>query len=115
MVPAKDPTVIMNAVVPDEPEGYMGRRRRFLITRRAGGAALPALLVAASVVVVLIVVGVSQLLPHQAAGQIPLGSGGGTVSDDNGQAPPFGPVTVEAESGVLSGTAVSSACGTCSN
>jgi hypothetical protein len=166
MVAGKDPTVIMNAVVPDEPDGYMGRRRRFFITRRAGGAALPALLVAASVVVVLIVIGVSQLLPHQASGQIPLGSGGGgTVSDDNGQAqpdpsggvspavsgsvhpskspsvkpsasasgssapappgappttaaappPPFGPVTIEAEAGVLGGAAVSSSCSTCSN
>src|SRR2546430_15528273 len=77
----------MSKVAPDEPEGYRGRRRRFLFPfgRRAGGAALPALLVAASIVVVLIVVGVSQLLPKQAAGQIPSGSGNGTVTDDNGQ------------------------------
>jgi hypothetical protein len=163
MVPGKDPTVVMNAVVPDEPDGYRGRRRRFFVTRRAGGAALPILLVAASVVVVLIVVGVSQLLPHQAAGQIPLGSGGGTVSDDNGQAQPdssggasadasasvhpsksasakpsaspsaspsptkpgatqpgvappaFGPVTIEAEAAVLSGSAYPSSCSSCSN
>jgi len=89
-MPGKDPTVILNAVPPDEPEGYRGRRRRFWITRKGGGVALPALLVAASVVVVLIVVGVSQLLPHEAAGQIPLGggNGNGTVSDDNGQAQP---------------------------
>ena len=79
--------MLMSVVAPDEPEGYRGRRRRFLFpfTRKAGGAALPALLVAASIVVVLIVVGVSQLLPKQAAGQIPSGSGQGTVSDDSGQ------------------------------
>jgi len=79
--------VLMSVVAPDEPEGYRGRRRRFLFpfTRKAGGAALPALLVAASIVVVLIVVGVSQLLPKQAAGQIPSGSGQGTVSDESGQ------------------------------
>jgi len=86
----KDPTVLMSKVVLDEPEGYRGRRRRFLFpfTRRAGGAALPALLVAASVVVVLIVVGVSQLLPKQAAGQIPFGTGTGTdnaTPDDDGR------------------------------
>jgi hypothetical protein len=84
---AKDPTVLMSVVAPDEPEGYRGRRRRFLFPfgRKAGGAALPALLVAASIVVVLIVVGVSQLLPKQAAGQIPIGGNNGQVSDDNGQ------------------------------
>ncbi len=169
MRPGKDPTVAMNAVVPDEPDGYKGRRRRFLLTRRAGGAALPLLLVVGSLVVVLIVVGVSQLLPHHPAGQIPLGSGGGTVSDDNGQAqpdpsgeasasasasvqpskspsakpsaspsggvspsptpagaapappapappapPPFGPVTIEAEAGVVTAPAASSGCSTCS-
>jgi hypothetical protein len=83
---AKDPTVLMSVVAPDEPEGYRGRRRhlRFPFVGRAGGAAVPALLVAASVVVVLIVVGVSQLLPKQAAGQIPFGSAPGAVSD-NGQ------------------------------
>jgi hypothetical protein len=89
-VPAKDPTVLMSVVAPDEPEGYRGRRRRFLlpfVTRKAGGAALPALLVAASIVVVLIVVGVSQLLPKQAAGQIPSGSGNGAVSNDGGAGP----------------------------
>src|SRR5438045_5238352 len=79
----------MSVVAPDEPEGYRGRRRRFLFpfTRKAGGAALPALLVAASVVVVLIVVGVSQLLPRDAAGQIPIGGGtpNGPVSGDDGQ------------------------------
>jgi hypothetical protein len=166
MVPGKDPTVVMNAVVPDEPDGYRGRRRRFFVTRRAGGAALPILLVAASVVVVLIVIGVSQLLPHQTTGQIPVGSGGGTVADDNGPAqpdpsggvsvgpsasvlpsrspsakpsaspsggvspsptpagapapqppaapPPFGPVTIEAEAGVLGAPAASFGCATCS-
>jgi hypothetical protein len=163
MVPGKDPTVLINAVVPDEPDGYRGRRRRLFLTRRAGGAALPILLVAASVVVVLIVVGVSQLLPHQAAGQIPVGSGG-TVSGDNGQVqadasdggsagasasvppsrspsvkpsaiasggvspsaapgaptrpgaapPPFGPVAIEAEAGVLSGAAYAGDCSSCS-
>ena len=81
--------MLMSVVAPDEPEGYRGRRRhfRFPFARKAGGAAVPALLVAASVVVVLIVVGVSQLLPKQAAGQIPFGSGPGSVSDnnDNGQ------------------------------
>jgi hypothetical protein len=82
------PTVVMSAMVPDEPDGYRGRRRRFFRTRRAGGATLPLLLVAGSVAVVLIVVAVSQLLPRHPAGQIPLGSGGGTVSDDNGQAQP---------------------------
>jgi hypothetical protein len=84
---AKDPTVLMSVVAPDEPEGYRGRRRhlRFPFVGRAGGAAVPALLVAASVVVVLIVVGVSQLLPKQAAGQIPFGSPPGAVSDNNGQ------------------------------
>jgi hypothetical protein len=86
---AKDPTVLMSVVAPDEPEGYRGRRRhfRFPFARKAGGAAVPALLVAASAVVLLIVVGVSQLLPKQAAGQIPFGSAPGTVSDnnDNGQ------------------------------
>ena len=81
------PTVIINAVVVEEPEGYRGRRRRFLLTRKGGGLALPALLVAASVVVVLIVVGVSQLLPRDAAGQIPIGGGtpNGPVSGDDGQ------------------------------
>ncbi len=87
MPTAKDPTVLMNVVAPEEPEGYRGRRRhfRFPFMRKAGGAAVPVLLVAASVVVVLIVVGVSQLLPKQAAGQIPFGSAPGTVSDNNGQ------------------------------
>ncbi len=87
MPTAKDPTVLMNVVAPEEPEGYRGRRRhfRFPFMRKAGGAAVPVLLVAASVVVVLIVVGVSQLLPKQAAGQIPFGSAPGAVSDNNGQ------------------------------
>jgi hypothetical protein len=84
---AKDPTVLMSVVAPDEPEGYRGRRRhlRFPFVGKAGGAAVPALLVAASVVVVLIVVGVSQLLPKQAAGQIPFGSAPGAAANDNGQ------------------------------
>ena len=85
-MPGRDPTVILNAVVAEEPEGYRGRRRRFLVSRRGGGVVLPSLLVAASVVVVLIVVGVSQLLPRDANGQIPLG--GGTpagAATDNGQ------------------------------
>lgn len=87
MPTAKDPTVLMSVVAPDEPEGYRGRRRhlRFPFVRKAGGAAVPALLVAASIVVVLIVVGVSQLLPKQAAGQIPFGSAPGAVSDNSGQ------------------------------
>lgn len=87
MPTAKDPTVLMSVVAPDEPEGYRGRRRhlRFPFVRKAGGAAVPALLVAASIVVVLIVVGVSQLLPKQAAGQIPFGSAPGAVSDTSGQ------------------------------
>src|SRR5438045_3991949 len=76
----------MSVVAPDEPEGYRGRRRRFLFpfTRKAGGAALPALLVAASIVVVLIVVGVSQLLPKQASGQIPFGPGHAAGNGDPG-------------------------------
>jgi hypothetical protein len=75
----------MAKVVPDEPEGYRGRRRhfRFPFARKAGGAAVPALLVAASIVVVLIVVGVSQLLPKQAAGMIPFGSAPGNAADNN--------------------------------
>jgi len=87
-VPPRDPTVILNAVVVDEPDGYRGRRRRFLMGRKGGGALLPGLLVAASVVVVLIVVGVSQLLPRDANGQIPLGGGNndnGNAAADNGQ------------------------------
>jgi Carbohydrate binding module (family 35) len=86
-VPARDPTVILNAVVADEPDGYRGRRRRFLLGRKRGSALLPGLLVAASVVVVLIVVGVSQLLPRGANGQIPLGGGpnNGATTGDNGQ------------------------------
>ena len=87
-MPPRDPTVILNAVVVDEPDGYRGRRRRFLMGRKGGGALLPGLLVAASVVVVLIVVGVSQLLPRDANGQIPLGGGNndnGNAAADNGQ------------------------------
>ena len=85
-MPGRDPTVIINAVAVEEPDGYRGRRRRFLLSRKGGGAALPALLVAASVMVVLIVVGVSQLLPRDANGQIPLGGGNnGAATDDNGQ------------------------------
>ena len=81
--------MIINAVVAEEPEGYRGHRRRFLVSRRGGGVVLPSLLVAASVVVVLIVVGVSQLLPRDANGQIPLGGGtpAGAVTD-NGQPNP---------------------------
>ncbi len=87
-MPGKDPTVILNAVVAEEPDGYRGgRRRRFWWTRR-GGVALPGLLIAGSVVVVLIVVGVSRLLPHDATGHIPLGGGNGTVTDDQGAAQP---------------------------
>jgi hypothetical protein len=88
MLPGKDPTVIIHPVPVEEPDGYRGRRRRFFMTRKGGGVALPALLVAASLVVVLIVVGVSQLLPHDAAGQIPLGGATGTTADDNGAPPP---------------------------
>jgi hypothetical protein len=93
---AKDPTVLMSKVVLDEPEGYRGRRRhfRFPFARKAGGAAVPALLVAASIVVVLIVVGVSQLLPKQAAGLIPFGAAPGNAADNNtdgAQPQPTGP------------------------
>src|SRR5207244_8046995 len=71
----------------EERAGYRGRRRRCTASRKGGGAALPALLVAASVVVVLIVVGVSQLLPRDANGQIPLGGGNsnGAAANDGGQ------------------------------
>ena len=84
-MPGRDPTVIINAVVAEEPEGYRGHRRRFLMSRRGGGVVLPSLLVAASIVVVLIVVGVSQLLPRGANGQIPLGGGTPGAATDNGQ------------------------------
>jgi hypothetical protein len=88
-MPPRDPTVIINPVALEEPDGYRGQRRRFLLTHKGGGAALPALLVVGSVIVVLIVVGVSQLLPRGASGQIPLGGGNGggngVASDDNGQ------------------------------
>ena len=85
MPTAKDPTVLMNVVVPDEPDGYRGRRRlRSLFTRRGGRVAMPALLVAASILVILIAVGVDQLLPKQAAGTIPLGAPPAAVSDDGG-------------------------------
>jgi hypothetical protein len=86
MLPGKDPTVILHPVPVEEPDGYRGRRRRFFMTRKGGGVALPALLVAASIVVVLIVIGVAQLLPHDAAGQIPVGGGNGAVTGDGGGA-----------------------------
>jgi hypothetical protein len=84
MLPGKDPTVILHPVPVEEPDGYRGRRRRFFMTRKGAGVALPALLVAASIVVVLIVIGVAQLLPHDAAGQIPAGGGNGAVTGDGG-------------------------------
>ena len=131
---AKDPTVLMNVVAPDEPEGYRGRRRRFLFpfTQKAGGAALPALLVAASIVVVLIVVGVSQLLPKQAAEQIPIDGNNGQVSNSASTGsgsgpllsvgpsspgpavpPTFNTLSLEAES-AMGGAAASSSCSGCS-
>jgi Carbohydrate binding module (family 35) len=87
--------VIINAVVAEEPDGYRGRRRRLLVSRKGGGVVLPSLLVAASVVVVLIVVGVSQLLPRDTNGQIPLGgrtpngaaTDNGQPNSDDGSAP----------------------------
>jgi hypothetical protein len=82
---AKDPTMILHAL-PAEPEGYRGIRRRFWLTNKGGGVALPALLVAGSIVVVLIVVGVAQILPRDAAGQLPNGSRNGAVTGDGGQA-----------------------------
>jgi hypothetical protein len=84
MLPGKDPTVILQPVPVEEPDGYRGRRRRFFMTRKGGGVALPALLVAASVVVVLIVIGVAQLLPRDAAGQIPIGGQNGAVTNGGG-------------------------------
>jgi hypothetical protein len=81
----RDPTVILNAVVAEEPDGYRGRRRRFLLSRKGGGVVLPALLVAASIVVVLVVVGVSQVLPRDANGQIPVaGNDNGAATGGNG-------------------------------
>jgi hypothetical protein len=81
----KDPTVILQPVPVEEPDGYRGRRRRFFMTRKGGGVALPALLVAASVLVVLIVIGVAQLLPRDTVGQIPLGGHNGAVADGGGE------------------------------
>jgi hypothetical protein len=74
----------MSGAVPDVRERYRGRRRRFRsrFTRKAGGAAVPALLVAASIVVLLIVVGVSELVPGQAAGHAPIGSTPSTVANE---------------------------------
>src|SRR5256885_665607 len=81
MLPGKDQTVILHPVPVEEPDGYRGRRRRFFMTRKGGGVALPALLIAASVVVVLIVIGVAEMLPRGAVGQIPQGGGNGPVAD----------------------------------
>jgi hypothetical protein len=81
MLPGKDQTVILHPVPVEEPDGYRGRRRRFFMTRKGGGVALPALLIAASVVVVLIVIGVAEMLPRGAVGQIPQGGGNGAVTD----------------------------------
>jgi hypothetical protein len=92
MLPGKDPTVILHPVPVEEPDGYRGRRRRFFMTRKGGGVALPALLVGASIVVILIVIGVAQLLPRDAAGQIPVGGGNGAVTEGDGGQPGPDPV-----------------------
>jgi hypothetical protein len=77
-----DRTVVMNVVLPEEPDGYRGRRRRFRFPfiRKAGGVGIPALLVAGSIVVVVVVFAIAQLLPGPVAG-IPSGAAPGAGSD----------------------------------
>jgi len=105
MPDSHDPTVVLRAVSPAEPDGHPDGRRRSW----GNGFGMPAVLVAASVVVVLLVIAMARMMPTDANAQIPLaGASAGASAGPSDQTPLLAPPPLDPSASVSASPSSSS-------